>query len=91
MVPSRREFLAFAALAIAAPAAADDCDRIRDADAFNRCLAGLGPARGAARAKGAPPPGADRARDRRPRRAAPSPFAGAPGGRKRWIFEPKSR
>lgn len=93
---SRRELLtralaAFAALAIAAPATADECDRIKDSDAFNRCLAGLGPARGAARAKGAAPPGADRARGRRLRRTAPSPFSAAPGGRKRWIFAPEIR
>ncbi len=91
MARSRREFLAFAAALLAtAPAMADECDRIKDADAFNRCLAGLGPVRGARRATGAPPPPAARGRGRRFRRAAPSPFGGAPGGRKRWIFAPKS-
>lgn len=94
----RRDLLglgALIALAMTTPAlaAADDaCEKIKDADAYNKCLAGFGPARGAVRTRGAPPPGEVQrgVRARRRRRGAPAPATGAPGGRKRWIFSPRS-
>jgi hypothetical protein len=49
-----RIVMAFALIVFAWPAAAtarsiDDCESIKDADAYNRCLADFGPVRGARR------------------------------------------
>ncbi|TLG78115.1 hypothetical protein [Methylocystis sp. B8] len=37
---------AFAVPALAAPRSIADCEKIQDADAYNRCLASFGPTRG---------------------------------------------
>ena len=38
--------LLFASVALAAPRSIDDCESIKEPDAYNRCLAAFGPVRG---------------------------------------------
>lgn len=46
------------AAATGAPRSIADCEKIKDDDAFNRCLASFGPKRGASRARGTATPAA---------------------------------
>lgn len=84
--------LLLAALAAGAPAQAagiDKCEAIKDADAYNRCLASYGPARRDLRVK-AVPADADRPRGRgRAARATTSPRSS--GGKARMEFSVSPR
>ena len=81
-------------LASAQASGIDDCEKIKDADSYNRCLAGFGPMRGQ-RAKAAP--GGDpefkgkvsqRQRYGRGKARKQTNVTRHSGGRMRMIFEP---
>ena len=91
--------LLLATPALAAPRSIDDCEAIKEADAYNRCLASFGPMRGQ---HGATYPGvASRRRPQResfgPQRLSPAVALGARaafrgrGGRVRMEFTPGRR
>lgn len=88
--------LLLAAPALAAPRSIADCEAIKDADAYNRCLASFGPMRGQSSASypGVAPQGG-KSKSIAPRRGS-GPPAGAQvtrgsGGRVRMEFTPRGR
>ncbi|CCJ08349.1 Hypothetical protein BN69_2898 [Methylocystis sp. SC2] len=91
--------LLFAAPALAAPRSIDDCEAIKDADAYNRCLASFGPTRGQ---RGASYPGvasegghsgkaSGRSASRPAARSGRAELARGRGGRVRMEFTPGRR
>ena len=93
-------FLAvFATPALAAPRSIDDCEAIKEADAYNRCLASFGPTRGQ---HGATYPGvaaegghsgkaSGRSASRPPSRSGAAQLSVSRGGRVRMEFTPGRR
>ncbi len=93
-------FLAvLAAPALAAPRSIDDCEAIKEADSYNRCLASFGPMRGQ---HGATYPGVaaegghsgkatNRSASRPPSRSGAARISASRGGRVRMEFTPGRR
>ncbi|AZG75667.1 hypothetical protein EHO51_02315 [Methylocystis rosea] len=88
--------LLFAAPALAASRSIDDCEAIKEADAYNRCLASFGPTRGQ---HGATYPGvaaegghsgkaSGRSASRPPSRTGGARLSASRGGRMRMEFTP---
>jgi hypothetical protein len=89
----------FATPALAAPRSIDDCEAIKEADAYNRCLASFGPMRGQ---HGATYPGvaakgghsgkaSGRSASRPPSRSGAARLSASRGGRVRMEFTPGRR
>jgi hypothetical protein len=90
-------FAVLAVPALAAPRSIADCEKIQEADAYNRCLAAFGPVRGqhGATYPGVASEGGDRGSGRSAYRASPR-YGGAQvsygrGGRMRMEFTPRRR
>lgn len=88
-----------AAAALAAPRSIADCEKIQEADAYNRCLASFGPTRGQ---HGATYPGvaaegghsgkaSGRSASRPPSRSGAARLSASRGGRMRMEFTPGRR
>ena len=88
-----------AAPALAAPRSIDDCEAIKEADSYNRCLASFGPMRGQ---HGATYPGVaaegghsgkatNRSASRPPSRSGAARISASRGGRVRMEFTPGRR
>jgi hypothetical protein len=91
--------LLLATSALAAPRSIDDCEAIKEADAYNRCLASFGPMRGQ---HGATYPGvaaegghsgkaSGRSASRPPSRSGAARLSASRGGRVRMEFTPGRR
>lgn len=97
LVLATTAFFAAAVPSLAAPRSIADCEKIEEADAYNRCLAAFGPTRGQ---RGASYPGvasegarsgkASRAYRSRPRFGGAQLSSGR-GGRMRMEFTPRGR
>ena len=92
-------FAVLAAPALAAPRSIDDCEAIKEADAYNRCLASFGPTRGE---RGATYPGvasegghsgkaSGRSASRAASRSGRAELSRGRGGRVRMEFTPGRR
>jgi hypothetical protein len=93
-------FLAvFATAALAAPRSIDDCEAIKEADAYNRCLASFGPTRGqhgatysgVAAEAGHSGKASGRSASRPPSRSGAAQLSVGRGGRMRMEFTPGRR
>ncbi len=99
LVLATTAFFAAAVPSLAAPGSIADCEKIEEADAYNRCLAAFGPTRGE---RGATYPGvasegghsgkaADRSAARSHRRGGGAHISSGRGGRMRMEFTPGRR